>query len=191
MNEADIRRYIQGAISRLGAYYYHSPDVNMLEIRSRPDIIGGVKNGCAIIEVKKCAIMKHKIGVWKDKWNGIFRFNELRNNQRHLLDSAHVAEIPTYFGIGSVGGRFAHRTVMLIPWKEWFEMELSQPTANSVYFTTIAEKFYDAYGLPKDSDGYYFNTDHPIVSQLTSAVPFTYIENPLSRRFEEKKKVKE
>lgn len=184
MNEAVIRRWIQNALSRLGAYYYHAPDVNMKESHSRPDTIAITPFGSAVIEVKKCDIKKYQIGQFKGTWNGIYSFSKMNDRQRHLADALVAAGNDHYFAIGPVGGRFEFREIMVIPWEEWRKMENDHPDRTTVYWSTVKSIFEEKYALKKDEEGYYFPDYHPIVYELKCQVPFTWDIQEVSRRFE-------
>jgi hypothetical protein len=198
MNEATIRMWVQQAISKLGAYYYHSPDYNILQHHSRPDILATSPSGSAIIEVKDVKLRLYKRGIYTGTWNGLFPFKEINDQQRRLLDALTYSGNHAYIAIGPTGGRFAFRRIMVIPWMRWYLWELHNLEYTGAHFSTIVDMFGQlGYGLLEDKEngGYKFPPDHSLVHALQQSsqhcipfnwFPFTWLEEPLSRRFEVK-----
>jgi hypothetical protein len=193
MIESNIRAWIQQAFQEAGFYYYHSPDTKTFEVHSRPDVFVMSPAGCIVIEVKRCPIKLFKIGTKKDTWDGIFSFKEIRDNQRHLLDSLYTAMIPTYLGIGPTGGRFKYRSIFLIPWGYWLAWEYEHIDSKSVYFSTICDRW-AGYQLLYDLEAkkYTLDESHPARQSLGMGINpghFQFLPEPLSRRFETIKEV--
>jgi hypothetical protein len=192
MNEAQIRTWIQQAIQRGGMYYYHAPDVAMTERRSRPDIFVIAPEGSAVIEVKRVQLKLFKIGDKKGTWDGIFRFDEIRDNQRHLLDSLWMAGDQPMFAIGPTGGRFSSRDILVMPWWKWMVFEQEHHANNSAYWSSIMEYFSRFnFKMEYDERGYYFPAGHAFWSVVPAIdigySRFEFISEPKSRRFETKK----
>jgi len=194
VNEADIRRMMQRAFSRAGAYYYHAPDVNVMELRSRPDTIVLSTLGHLVLEVKRVDIKLYKIGEKKGTWDGIFSFKEIRDNQRQLLDSLAMSHIPAFLGLGPVGGRFRIRPLLIIPWTSWANFENDHLENKSAYWSSILREFRDPYVIDFDDGGYFVQRQHVacqalgvgLGSTLFPHYPFEWIDEPISRRLEKK-----
>lgn len=189
MNEAVIRMWIQNALSRAGAWYYHAPDVPQAELRARLDIIALSTGGAAVIEVKDVKAHLYSRGEKAGTIDGVLRFAEIEDNKRHLMDCMDACEIPVFIAFSLAGLRIPNREVLVIPWSEyyWWEMAID-PARKSFYWSTILAEF-SRFALTKDERGYCIGSEHPLGVALQSgsplAIPFSFelVEN-LSRRFE-------
>jgi|GEM_PF-5473328 len=187
MNEANIRAEIQKAIQDLGGYYYHAPDVNVKEARSRPDIFVAAFR-TVVIEVKKVTTWEYEKGDFKGALTGQFDLRDIRKGQRHLMDSLVEAQLPGYFAIGNVSKdrRIVERNILVIPWSRWSEYEWSLGDEKFAYWHDILQNFDDSFGMDRIEGQFKFPRTHPTYHQCTGQ--FKWLEKPTSRRFEEEEK---